>query len=675
MAVELVNPEGNTRAVMKTGDIVHTPYGEGKLLLYREIDRIYVVDLAFAKATLYAAHDTLKELRPNSTTLSNTPGHSGEHPKPSSRCQKDNTMELNVAYEALESMRKLNLELQLNEMGFFALDLDRCTTCLFEEAKRQLEIQQKQKEADANGKFAANWLFRRSNSSDTSSLSASVSRNAKTGDPCLICGSPACKMHSCSNFRKEGITLCLECSQLFKLDFVIDCLTSSIENRSAKIDRMVETYDRTLLLLRYSSQFIDDLAKTLEQKMVQQNKVQVGSSASGIVSGTLGVASAVMIFTPVGPPLLIASLLFGASATAVQSGSKAMNYHSDSNKLADRILALYGMLNSILRLAGTLRDAMLRDHSRADMYVDKHLHKLEYPEDDDILSKHSAELMAGMTLGRAAAASAAGLEASAFAATASAASMGASETISFVETGAVAGRSSRLIARSSMTALQTARFVQFAGGAISACTLLLEAHCMSQTIQAIKAGNPCVKADLLRAVKANIETANIPLTAVLDDECHRYLSILAQRERAMTEKEVVNILLAFSEEAKAAKGETEKVFMEEDEAVSTGIATDFNESDHDSDDMGTAEESSGNEQKDVAVSKVTLSPSRTAPLTPRSKISLFARITKHKKEQLRLSPSTAWAHRRSQPSTELEDPREVSAPRASHGAYVDNLIV
>ena len=99
-----------------------------------------------------------------------------------------------------------------------------------------------------------------------------------------------------------------------------------------------------------------------------------------------------------------------------------MNYHSDSNKLADRILALYGMLNSILRLAGTLRDAMLRDHSRADMYVDKHLHKLEYPEDDDILSKHSAELMAGMTLGRAAAASAAGLEASAFAATASAAS-------------------------------------------------------------------------------------------------------------------------------------------------------------------------------------------------------------------------------------------------------------
>lgn len=661
---------------MKTGDTVQTPYGEGKLLLYREIDCIYVVELNFAKAKLYAARYNLKEWRSDSTIHANATGHSGEQPKPITNSLTDNTMELNVAYEALESMRKLNLELQLNEMGFFGLDLDRCTACLFEEAKRQSDIRQKQKEKDANGQFAANWLFRRSNSIDTSILSAAVSRNSKKGDPCLICGSPACKIHSCSNFRKEGIALCLECSQLFKLDFVIDSLTCSVEERAAKIDRMVETYDRTLLLLRYSSQFIDDLAKTLEQKMVQQNKVQVGSSASGIVSGTLGVASAVMIFTPVGPPLLIASLLFGASATAVQSGSKALNYHSDSNKLADRILALYGMLNSILRLAGTLRDAMLRDHIRTDMYLDKHLLALEFPEDDDIFSKHSAELMAGMTLGRVAgAAGAAGLEASALAATASAASMGASETISLVETGAVAGRNTRLIARSSMTAMQTARFVQFAGGAISAFTLVLEAHCMNQTIQAIKAGNPCAKADLLRAVKDNIETASIPSTALLDKECHRYLSVLAQRERVMTEKEVVNILLAFSEEAKAAKGETDKVFMEGDEAMSTGIATDLNESSHDSDDnMGTAEESGGNEQKDIAASKVTCSPSRTAPLTPRSKISLFARITKHKKEQ-GLSPPTAWAHRRSQPSTEFEDPREVAAPRVSHGAYVDNLIV
>jgi len=657
---------------MKTGDTVHTPYGEGKLLLYREIDCIYVVELTFAKAKLYAGRANLHEWRSDSTKDAYATGLSGEQPKPTT---KDNTMELNVAYEALESMRKLNLELQFHEMGFFGLDLDRCTTCLFEEAKRQREIQQKEKEADANGKLA-NWLFRRSNSSDLSSLSASISKNAKKGDPCLVCGSPTCKIHSCRNFRKEGITLCLECSQLFKLDFVIDSLTCSIEERAAKIDRMVETYDRTLLLLRYSSQFIDDLAHTLEQKTEQQNKVQVGSSASGIVSGTLGVASAVMIFTPVGPPLLIASLLFGASATAVQSGSKAMNYHSDSNKLADRILALYGMLNSILRLSGTLRDAMLRDHIRTDMYLDKHLLTLEYPEDDDIFSKHSAELMAGMTLGRVAgAAGAAGLEASAFAATASAASMGASETISLVETGAVAGRNTRLIARSSMTAMQTARFVQFAGGAISAFTLVLEAHCMNQTIQAIKAGNPCAKANLLRAVKDSIETASIPSTAVLDKECHRYLSILAQRERAMTEKEVVNILLAFSEEAKAAKGEKDKVFMEGDEALSTGIATDLNESDHDSDDIGTAEESGDNEQKDVATSKVALSPSRTAPLTPRSKISLFARITKHKKEEQGLSPPTTRVHRRSQPSTEFEDPREVPAPRALHGAYVDSLIV
>jgi hypothetical protein len=42
----------------------------------------------------------------------------------------------------------------------------------------------------------------------------------------------------------------------------------------------------------------------------------------GVLSGVLGVATAATILTPVGPPLLIASFLFGGSATAVQMSTE-----------------------------------------------------------------------------------------------------------------------------------------------------------------------------------------------------------------------------------------------------------------------------------------------------------------------------------------------------------------
>ena len=80
------------------------------------------------------------------------------------------------------------------------------------------------------------------------------------------------------------------------------------------------------------------------------------------MSGVLGIAAAASILTPAGPPLLIASLVFGGGATSVQMGNEAMNYFSEPNKLADRIIALHGMTLSILRVTSTLRDAMMRDH-------------------------------------------------------------------------------------------------------------------------------------------------------------------------------------------------------------------------------------------------------------------------------------------------------------------------
>ena len=99
---------------MKIGDSVPTSYGEGHVMNYREVDQIYAIELPFG--SLYC---TRLALLPSSNT---------------GTTESSNTaMELNVAYEALENMRKLNLELSCQEKDIPCTpdDLEHhCSTCL-----------------------------------------------------------------------------------------------------------------------------------------------------------------------------------------------------------------------------------------------------------------------------------------------------------------------------------------------------------------------------------------------------------------------------------------------------------------------------------------------------------------------------------------------------------------
>ena len=111
-------------------------------------------------------------------------------------------------------------------------------------------------------------------------------RQKANTQPCLICASPCCSTHSSSNFRKEGITVCLECERLFELDFIVDCVsTPDATERAKHIDHMIDCYDRCLLLLQYSAQYIDQIALSLEQNQEQRNKIGLGSSGVGAFSG------------------------------------------------------------------------------------------------------------------------------------------------------------------------------------------------------------------------------------------------------------------------------------------------------------------------------------------------------------------------------------------------------
>jgi len=561
--------------MMIQGDSVETCYGEGIVRLYRETDSMYQIELPFA--TLYCGKESLSS-------------SSREDPPSAATMDDDRTaMELNVAYEALESMRKLNTELTCQERGIPLFHLEECHLCLLERTPPEADAaaataQQQQQEEQKQGEQAT-----MSNNKTTRYLNRLVKQQTrkatlilqtpKKSPPCLICGNPVCRKHASQAFRKEGINLCGQCETLFGLDFVVDIMSSpSAKTRQQNTDRLMDVYDRALLLLKYSAQYIDEVAHALEESTRTSNRVGLGSSSAGIVSGVLGIVSAATLFTPAGPPLLIASLLFGGSATAVQTGTEVRLHLSQPNRLADKILALHGICHSILKVVGALRDAVLRDHLRTDLYKDDapqkvmdynshHAasHKLEHAQQQQTNLVTGASTLATLGLGRAStiAAEAAGAEATATTLTA-------------------AGRGARWFGRGGSAAMNTVRFARFAGGSLAAATLLLEARSLHTTLQAVRAGNPCDKAEALRGIwkevtgktttsggggtttPATTEDGSsdsggggccFPSTAALDAECGRYLETLAHRQRALTESEVQRLLLENAEILEQARQE------------------------------------------------------------------------------------------------------------------------
>jgi hypothetical protein len=565
---------------MKAGDSLPTVYGSAILCNHREVDDTYVLDLPFGR--LYANRETIRRdaaaaATCESTTTTNATTNIGSISSSSSK----SSMKLNEAYEALEKMRLLNLEVTCQERGipFICLEATSssscCTTCLLLSTPRSTCKQgtnQSQQPPPQQQPLSSSFLQRSvrfprfsaipgADHEKTAGFSGLVKKiqnldknrsrnnNINKGAPCLLCGSPVCSTHASKTFKQQGnIDVCLSCEGMFGMDFILDCLTSNnMVERRQKVDRLLDSYDRTLLLLQYSCQFIDDIGTCLEQDTARHNTyVGVGGSSAGMVSGVLGMAAAATILTPAGPPLLLASLLFGGGATAVQTGAEIKNrYFSEPQKLADRIIALHAMLQAILRMVGMLRDALLGDD-----FCRSRIMCLQENDDTENNATNFAEfinktyennktgILASATVGSL---GMAGLEIGGQLSSAASATAEVGTTW--------AGLGSNL--------LRTARLARFAGGALSAATLVCEARCMTRTIAEIRAGNPCEKAQQLRRIKQQVLNDNeqhdndddaydysyFPSSSCLDSECKRYLQALNQRERFLTQEEAVRLLL------------------------------------------------------------------------------------------------------------------------------------
>ena len=255
----------------------------------------------------------------------------------------------------------------------------------------------------------------------------------------------------------------------------------------------------------------------------------------------------------------------GGSATAVQAGGEAYKYYSEPNQLANRILTLQGIIDVVLETCQLMREKTLLP------YLDQAVSELETDPSFGATSvtntatrKTTTAVVGAACIGSSAATSAA-------------ASL-------VVQEGAMAGR---FVSRATTAAARTARFARFAGGALSAATLVLEARELRRTLDQMEQGNPCAKAVAVRKVLARMD--HLPSTSTVQRTCETYFMVRSKElvQRALTDRIMVlprtqeqsdKLLLAEQVMASLEDDETSSLALSSAETVATTTSDDIRES-------------------------------------------------------------------------------------------------
>jgi hypothetical protein len=428
---------------------------------------------------------------------------------------------LSDAYEQLEEIRKLNLEVTCSEMAI-TVNHEACTLCLLAPPLSPKSVTEM-------------WSW-------THQVLPSPLASMYAPQACLLCNSPTCKKHTSETLRPNHVTICIECEKVIRVDFVAAVLTTDdTQQRQQKLDHLIDIYDRAILLLKFSSQYIEDLILSLEESALTTHKWSITGNASGMVSGALGMAAAATIFTPAGSSLLLASLLMGGGATAVQMGAEARTHFSEPHRLAHRIFALSTIAQALLGVVSTLRDVITRDVLRSDFFDESSsfLHGSTMLAEDARIREDN-ELMTHITLGRCKAAC---IE------------MGVVSSSTTKASGTFASRNVQFFSKAGTGLQRALRIVQATSGVLSAATFVLEARSLHATLEKVEAGSPCEKAECLRRIQK--ELSLWPDTSSIDRECTSYLEIMSHRKQQMTEEEVKKLLFDESDEDKKQQDKEE----------------------------------------------------------------------------------------------------------------------
>ena len=420
-------------------------------------------------------------------------------------------------------------------------------------------------------------------------------------DRCLTCGAPACAKHSSATFRKEAdVVVCHECANVLQ-HFSSETTSSSTtaagvsssstgyssqssnhqqdksssshpnnnnnndQDEEVFVEKLIDLYDHAKLLLEFSLPYVPAIAQGLESEKTSHNKLKIGGSSVGIMSGVCGLAGLVLTTTTavaVAPPLLIASVLFGTSATAVPLGTNvAARFFSQPNKMANRLLALYGIVLSVLVIVEQLQQENDNEIEHQQDHSNPTTAGYTTGGEEGLVEHFSTtvSIQQDESVGTFASSSLHSIDTSSLHSfthkkqppyNSNGSTAASTMTSSSIVNGTMAtattntnntppwahlwhqnrtarqedlSRSARLLTRTGLGAfLNTSlSFLSFTGGgALAGATIVLEAKALRLTLQAMEAGNPCEKASALQAIQ---QQATFPSTVQVERECRAYL--------------------------------------------------------------------------------------------------------------------------------------------------------
>lgn len=348
---------------------------------------------------------------------------------------------------------------------------------------------------------------------------------SRKGTTCLLCRTMACKVHSSKAFRKEGITICSECESHLEFDFNGAVSVAEIQREAQEL---IKLYERVVFMLRKWSQFIPLACDSLEEGAKQQNQLGVGGSSAGIVSGVLGVAAAVNILTPLGPPLLAASLVVGGGATAIQTGAEARKLKCRPNQSANQMLTLQAIGKMILTHVKSMRDeAVLPYLEYAASREQKVTEAGNGDTDTSGSSKQAEKLLNEIHEGdhNVNGAAIAGTRMSGSATTTATHPLVVSRATGITNASKMSRATS--VSRATKVATKGVRFARFAGGALSAAAIALEARELHSSIRQLQKGSPCDKAESLRSLQAGLKDS--PTTTYVENMCKAFVKVRSKQ--------------------------------------------------------------------------------------------------------------------------------------------------
>ena len=413
--------------------------------------------------------------------------------------------------------------------------------------------------------------------SDLSSSTNTKSRRLLQRKPpnCLTCGHPTCAKHISTTFSTHHIQICNECAYLFELDFLVDvidrarsCLPTSenihdgnsdasnphnTDNNNMqicqqKVNSMIECYDRAKLLLTHTSLYAPQISTALQSRTDKSNRLGVTANASGILSGITGIVGAGALLCPpvaaAGLPILVASLVFGGTATAVHTTDYAVvKYWSEPNALADRMVVLHGMCLSLLRVVEVLSFGLLNEGSGFgeeelnDVGDDSNKCNSNEANDNKDEPNHSPntddnndqDTTADVSTSRQALTK--DIQSLLQKHGVNTTSAKESLTSSTPLTGRnIANRHTRYLGRVGTTAAASMRFVPLAGGVLSAASLVVEANEIKATLAKMNEGTPCEKSERVREIAEEVD--RLPEAEVIAGECRRVFEEAEERRKS-----------------------------------------------------------------------------------------------------------------------------------------------